>query len=271
MKTVRYIVLLVFGLACGCTQNPISTAPAPLTCSQATVTASSACPKPADIIEFKANVISARTHFKDFKVERETMEEILRTWYQVSQEHWLHGYSHVGLEDRIGTIKLKDGTAIRWMVRPGGLAELTFQDRTALYLAKELTHWKRGAEATANESKKIEVAYTFLLKKVQGDSVNLIASQNDKNLDLIQKIINKNKLNFEVENYSDLAKGADLCYYSKCTKETAAIIDVTEKNEKSYYVSYYIGPEGGASKEIIIEKMDGKWIVVNDDGMWSIK
>jgi hypothetical protein len=107
------------------------------------VAADSVCPKPADIIEFKADVIPARTHFKDFTVDNKDLENILSTWYQVSQEHWLHGYSHVALADRTGTIKLKDGTTISWMVRPGGLAELTFQDGTALHLARELTPWKR--------------------------------------------------------------------------------------------------------------------------------
>jgi hypothetical protein len=27
----------------------------------------------------------------------------------------------------------------------------------------------------------------------------------------------------------------------------------------------------GTSKEIVIEKIDEKWVVVNDDGMWSVK
>ncbi len=40
---------------------------------------------------------------------------------------------------------------------------------------------------------------------------------------------------------------------------------------KKYYVSYYIGPEGGASKEIQIEKKNEGWAVVNDDGMWNVK
>ncbi len=396
------LILAISVLAGGCTQNHISTAPTPALSPQAQNAFSTVRPKADDIIEFKADLIPARGYFKDFKVERNDIEEVLRTWYQVSQEYWLHGYSHVALADRTGTIKLKDGTTIRWMVRPGGLAKLSFQDGTALYLAKELTGWKKkeelqltcsmtrteftvreeltppkvtisnntdadidligptntvivctlvqpdktevamcvamptgrdprqmpprklkanttlelkadgiwyyedgsgfrpyvfqkegnykfwceyegvhsniititvqeDTELAATTAEKREIAYTFLLKKVQGDNVNLIAAKDDKNLSLIQKIIHTNKLNLEVENYSDIKKGPDLCYYSKYTKETVAIIDVTERDEKSYYVSYYIGPEGGASKEILVENRNGQWMVVNDDGMWSVK
>ena len=46
---------------------------------------------------------------------------------------------------------------------------------------------------------------------------------------------------------------------------------IAKRNEKNYYISYYMGPEGGASKEILIEKRNGKWMVVNDDGMWIVK
>ena len=265
------LILATSVLAGGCTQNLVWTAPAPAPGQQAQTAFSTVRPKACDIIEFKADLIPARGHFKDFKVERNDIEEVLRTWYQVSQEHWQHGYSHVAFEDRTGTIKLKDGRTIQWMVRPGGLAKFAFQDGTALYLARELTAWKKNVQRVAHEAEKMEIAYTLLLKKVQQDNVNLIAAKDDKNLSFIQKIIHTNKLNLEVENYSDVEKGPDLCYYSKRTKETVAIIDIMEKNEKSYYVSYYTGPEGGASKEILIKKVDGKWTVVNDDGMWNVK
>jgi hypothetical protein len=54
-------------------------------------------------------------------------------------------------------------------------------------------------------------------------------------------------------------------------KKYSVIIDVTKRDEKSYCISYYIGPEGGASKEIHLEKRSGKWAVVNDNGMWNVK
>jgi len=133
----------------GCAQNPVSTAPAPVPSPQAEAAVSIVRPEPGDIAEFKADPLPARTHFNDFKVERKDLEEVLRKWYQVSENHWRHGYSHVAFGDRTGTIKLKDGTTIRWMVRPGGLATLTFQDGTALYLARELTPWKKDAEPAA--------------------------------------------------------------------------------------------------------------------------
>ena len=123
----------------------------------------------------------------------------------------------------------------------------------------------------SHETEKMAVAYAFLLKKAQEDNVDLIASQNDENLSLIRNIIRANRLNLEVENYSHIEKGPDLCHYSKSTKKLVAIIDIEKKDEQRFYVSYYVGPEGGASKEILIEKSNGEWIVANDDGMWSVK
>jgi hypothetical protein len=130
---------------------------------------------------------------------------------------------------------------------------------------------KNGPDKITDENRKMEIAYTFLLRKLQEDKHNLIASKDDENLSLIQNIINTNRLNLEVENYNNIEQGPDLCHYSKSTKKVVAIIDVTKRNEKNYYISYYLGPEGGASKEILLEKRNGKWIIVNDDGMWSVK
>ena len=136
---------------------------------------------------------------------------------------------------------------------------------------KNIESENSGPYKITYETEKMEIAYTFLLKKLQDDNFNLIASKDDESLSLIQNIIHTNKLSLEVENYDNIEKGPDLCYYSKSTKKVVAIIDISKRNEKSYYISYYIGPEGGASKEIQIEKRDGKWTVVNDDGMWSVK
>ena len=65
--------------------------------------------------------------------------------------------------------------------------------------------------------------------------------------------------------------GPDLCHYSKSTRKAVTIIDVTQKSERSYYISYYMGPEGGAAKEILIEKRNGECTVIDDDGMWIVK
>jgi len=123
----------------------------------------------------------------------------------------------------------------------------------------------------ADGTERMAVAYTFLLGKLQQDNVNSIASEDDENLDLIQNIIQTKRLKLEVESCSNLEEGTDLCYYSKTTKKLVAIVDVTKRSESSYYVSYYLGPEGGASKEILIEDRNGVWTVANDDGMWSVK
>lgn len=107
-------------------------------------------PEPGDIADFHADPVPARTHFKTFKVERKDLEDVLRTWHQVSEDHWRHGYHHLAGEDRTGTISLKDGTSIKWMVKPGGLAALTFKGGAILYLARELTPWKEdGASVDA--------------------------------------------------------------------------------------------------------------------------
>ncbi len=237
-----------------------------------TITVSAVYPKPGDIIEFSADSHPARNPFKDFKVERKDLEEVLSTWCRVSQEHWQHGYSHVAFGDRTGTIKLKDGSAIKWMLRPGGLATLTFQDGTVLYIARELTPWENQTDLTwVSAVEKLKVAYIFLLRKIQDDSLTLVAAYDDKNLNLVGNIIRTNSLNLVIEAYNNLEQGPDLCHYSKTTRAMGAIIDVSTIDENKYYVSYYVGPEGGASKEIQIEKKNGQWTVVNDDGMWNVK
>jgi len=53
----------------------------------------------------------------------------------VEEEHWRHGYSHVGGGDRTGHVILKDGKKVNWMVRPGGLAWLKFENGKKMYLA----------------------------------------------------------------------------------------------------------------------------------------
>ena len=103
-------------------------------------------PQPGEIAEFRADPIPSRTDFEDFTLDRSQIEDILRTWHQVSQDHWRHGYSHVCFdEDRTGTVKLKDGSLMDWMVKPGGLATFTLPDGTVVYLASELTPWRKGA------------------------------------------------------------------------------------------------------------------------------
>ena len=121
------------------------------------------------------------------------------------------------------------------------------------------------------ELEKCKVAYTFLLNELQSKDYKLIASTNNEKIDIIKKIISENKLNIEVADYSDLEKHTDLCYYSKSTKRLVVVISVLKRDENKYYVSYYIGPEGGASKEIEIVKRKGRWAVANNDEKWVVK
>jgi len=136
---------------------------------------------------------------------------------------------------------------------------------------KNIESEKSRPNKATDETEKMATAYTFLLKKLEEDNLNSIASKDDENLSLIQNIIRTKRLKFEVESYDNIEEGPDLCHYSKSTNKAVAIIDITKRNEKSYYISYYMGPEGGASKEILIEKTNGNWIVVNNDGMWNVK
>lgn len=130
-------------------------------------------------------------------------------------------------------------------------------------------HTKINQESS--EIERLKVAYIFLLNEIQGKNYSLIASENDKNLDIIRNIIDINNFNIEIEKYGNLEKRSDLCHYSKSTKRLVVIIDITRRNSTKYYVSYYIGPEGGASKEIEIIKRKGNWIIANDDQKWEIK
>jgi hypothetical protein len=76
-------------------------------------------------------------HFRDFTITRTELCTILATYFEVAQEQWLHAYHHVAFEDRIGTITLKDGVVLKWLVRPGGLATLSYPDGVVLFLAKD--------------------------------------------------------------------------------------------------------------------------------------
>ncbi len=89
-----------------------------------------------DIVAFDADPFSGRGYFAEFKVDRKYLEDVISTWHRVSADQWRHCYSHVLGGDRWGTITLRDGRRIRWMVRPGGLAKLYFPDGTVQYLAK---------------------------------------------------------------------------------------------------------------------------------------
>ena len=94
-------------------------------------------PSFTEVVDFRADMLPSppTKHFKDFKICREELKNIMETYRVVSQEQWLRCYHHVALGDRTGTITLRDDTVIHWLVRPGGLACLTFPDKAQIYLA----------------------------------------------------------------------------------------------------------------------------------------
>jgi hypothetical protein len=94
-------------------------------------------PAEKDIEQFYPDPVRRGFHFKDFKIDRADLVKILRDYHVVPKQDWKHNYSHVGLADRTGTIVLRDGAKIQYMVRPGGLASLTFFDGRKLFLARE--------------------------------------------------------------------------------------------------------------------------------------
>lgn len=101
---------------------------------------------PEDLDAFEADAFSGSPYWAEFTVDRKYLEDALSTWHRVPADQWANGYSHVGGGDRSGTISLRDGRRIRWMVRPGGLATLSFPDGAVYYLAKELTSIGADAE-----------------------------------------------------------------------------------------------------------------------------
>ncbi len=76
-------------------------------------------------------------HFRDFTVKQADLCVILSTYYEVTEDQWLHAYHHVAFADRTGTATLKDGAALKWLVRPGGLAKLSQANGVTVFLARE--------------------------------------------------------------------------------------------------------------------------------------
>ncbi len=100
-------------------------------------------PSPTDIKEFVADPIPAlgSDYFKDFKVTQKYFNSILKGYFEVEEQYWKNGYSHVAFGNRTGHVTLKDGSKIKWMVKPGGLAWLEFPDGKRMFLAAEKTKW----------------------------------------------------------------------------------------------------------------------------------
>jgi hypothetical protein len=101
-------------------------------------------PTEKEITQFAADPIrpDPGNHFKNFKIDKADLLKILSSYHVIPEQDWRNGYSHVAFGDRTGTITLRDGNKIQYMVRPGGLATLTFPDGQKLFLAAEITKRK---------------------------------------------------------------------------------------------------------------------------------
>ncbi len=107
----------------------------------AAIPAAQACEKAASrtsdtVVAFSIDPSSALTgHFKDFTVTQSDITEVIQSWHRVTEAQWRHHYSHVSGGDRTGTLTLQDGRQGYWMVRPGGLARVTYDHAAPIYLA----------------------------------------------------------------------------------------------------------------------------------------
>ena len=102
------------------------------------VSADTRLPSPKQIVSFCADPIPREPsdHFRDFRVTERDLKQILTKWHVVPKDDWHHKYHHVAFGCRTGTVNLASGKVLKWMVKPGGLATITFPDKTTLFLAK---------------------------------------------------------------------------------------------------------------------------------------
>ena len=100
--------------------------------------AEKAIPGPAQItscsVESRPRPISGS--WKLPRVGCKDLWKFLRGASVVSEETWLHSYSHVALSDTEGTLKVRSSKSVRWLLRPGGLGRLTYADGESLHLVK---------------------------------------------------------------------------------------------------------------------------------------
>ena len=74
--------------------------------------------------------------FASLRVSCEDVKGFLARARAVTEWQWFHEYSHVAFGDRTGRLALRDGTVLRWLVRPGGLAYLEWPDGRKTYLVR---------------------------------------------------------------------------------------------------------------------------------------
>ena len=71
----------------------------------------------------------------NFRVDSAGLSKIVATFVEVPRDMWQHDFSHVAGYDRTGTARFSNGREAKWLVRPGGLATLTWGDGRVTYLA----------------------------------------------------------------------------------------------------------------------------------------
>lgn len=93
-------------------------------------------PSTAQIASCSADPVvrTAPGYFTNRSVSCADVNELLSKAHVVSERQWLQEYSHVAFGDRTGRLNLRDGTVLRWMMRPGGLAYLEFENGRKMYL-----------------------------------------------------------------------------------------------------------------------------------------
>lgn len=83
-----------------------------------------------------------------FEPANPDVRQTLMSYYVVPVYEWQNCYSHVALMDRVGDIILPNGARIVWLLRPGGLAYITYPDGGAVYLAQQLTDSRMRSRIT---------------------------------------------------------------------------------------------------------------------------
>jgi hypothetical protein len=92
-------------------------------------------PPEKEIEQVSADRVGRVDTSKNFKLDKAELLKILRDYYVIPKQEW-KGIPHY-FEERTGTIRLKDGTRIEYMVYPAGLGTLTFPDGRKLYLFRK--------------------------------------------------------------------------------------------------------------------------------------
>lgn len=93
-------------------------------------------PAEKEIEQVTPDLVRRANTSKDFKLDKADLLKILRDYHVLPKQEWKR-IPHY-FEERTGTIRLRDGTRIEYLVYPAGLATLTFPDGRKLFLSREV-------------------------------------------------------------------------------------------------------------------------------------